>query len=137
MSRRTPSVASTRGQRPEMKVDVVSGPAKAAYERGQALSRRRLGALNFSCADCHAPDRAANKWIRGQRLGELRGQLDHFPTWRTSQQSVWDIRKRLQWCQVAIWADDLPTDASEYGELELYLAAQNEGQKLSVPGIRH
>jgi L-cysteine S-thiosulfotransferase len=121
----------------DMKVDVASGPAKAAYERGQALSMRKLGALNFSCADCHAPDRAANKWIRGQRLGELKGQLDHFPTWRTSQQSTWDIRKRLQWCQVAIWADDLPPDASEYGELELYLAAQNAGQKLSVPGIRH
>jgi sulfur-oxidizing protein SoxA len=121
----------------EMKVDVADGPAKAAYDRGQALSMRKLGALNFSCADCHAPDRAANKWIRGQRLGELKGQLDHFPTWRTSQQSVWDIRKRLQWCQVAIWSDDLPADASEYGDLELYLAAQNTGQKLSVPGIRH
>jgi len=121
----------------DMKVDVASGPAKAAYERGQALSMRKLGALNFSCADCHSPDRAANKWIRGQRLGELKGQLDHFPTWRTSQQSIWDIRKRLQWCQVAIWADDLPPDASEYGDLELYLAAQNAGQKLSVPGIRH
>ncbi len=74
-----------------MKVDVASGPAKAAYERGQALSTRKVGALNFSCADCHSPDRAANKWIRGQRLGELKGQLDHFPTWRTSQQSIWDI----------------------------------------------
>jgi sulfur-oxidizing protein SoxA len=121
----------------EIKVDVAGGPAKAAYERGQALSTRKVGALNFSCADCHSPDRAANKWIRGQRLGELKGQLDHFPTWRTSQQSIWDIRKRFQWCQVAIWADDLPPDAGEYGELELYLAAQNAGQKLSVPGIRH
>jgi sulfur-oxidizing protein SoxA len=93
--------------------------------------------LNFSCADCHSADKGAQKWIRGQWLGELRGQLDHFPTWRTSQQSIWDIRKRFQWCQVAIWADDLPPDASEYGDLELYLAAQNTGQKMSVPGIRH
>jgi sulfur-oxidizing protein SoxA len=36
-----------------------------------------------------------------------------------------------------IWADDLPPDASEYGDLELYLTAQNAGLKLSVPGIRH
>ena len=34
-------------------------------------------------------------------------------------------------------ADELPPDAKEYGDLELYLAAQNDGQKLSVPGIRH
>lgn len=120
-----------------IQVDVVNPPAKAAYERGAALSIRKVGALNFSCADCHSPDRAAGKWIRGQSLGELKDQLDHFPTWRTSQQSVWDIRKRFQWCQVAIWADDLPPDASEYGDLELYLAAQNAGEKLSVPGIRH
>ncbi|WP_244485484.1 sulfur oxidation c-type cytochrome SoxA [Bradyrhizobium tropiciagri] len=118
-------------------VDLDSAPAKAAYERGEALSSRKIGALNFSCADCHSADKGAQKWIRGQWLGELRGQLDHFPTWRTSQQSTWDIRKRFQWCQVAIWADDLPPDASEYGDLELYLAAQNAGQKLSVPGIRH
>jgi L-cysteine S-thiosulfotransferase len=121
----------------EMQVEVESAPAKAAYERGKALSTRKLGQLNFACADCHGPDKAAKKWIRGQWLGELKGQLDHFPTWRTSQQSIWDIRKRFQWCQVAIWADDLPPDAKEYGDLELYLAARNAGQKLSVPGIRH
>jgi L-cysteine S-thiosulfotransferase len=121
----------------EMQVEVESNPAKAAYERGRDLSTRKLGQLNFSCADCHEPDKAAKKWIRGQWLGELKGQLEHFPTWRTSQQSIWDIRKRFQWCQVAIWADDLPPDAKEYGDLELYLAARNAGQKLSVPGIRH
>jgi sulfur-oxidizing protein SoxA len=118
-------------------VDIESAQAKSAYERGKELSMRKIGALNFSCADCHSAEKGAEKWIRGQWLGELRGQLDHFPTWRTSQQSIWDIRKRFQWCQVAIWADDLPPDASEYGDLELYLAAQSAGQKSSVPGIRH
>jgi sulfur-oxidizing protein SoxA len=118
-------------------VDIESAPARTAYERGKQLSARKIGALNFSCADCHSAEKGAQKWIRGQWLGELRGQLDHFPTWRTSQQSIWDIRKRFQWCQVAIWADDLPPDANEYGDLELYLAAQNAGQKLSVPGVRH
>ena len=59
------------------------------------------------------------------------------PTWRTSLQAIWDIRQRFQWCQVNIRADELPPDAKEYGDLELYLAAQNEGLKLSVPGIRH
>jgi L-cysteine S-thiosulfotransferase len=118
-------------------VDIASPAAQAAYERGRALSERKLGRLNFSCVDCHTPDRGALKWIRGQWLGEMKGQLDHFPTWRTSQQAIWDIRKRFQWCQVAIWANELPPDAREYGDLELYLAAQNSGLKLSVPGIRH
>jgi L-cysteine S-thiosulfotransferase len=118
-------------------VDIESAPAKAAYERGAALSMRKVGQLNFACVDCHSPDRGARKWIRGQWLAEVRGQLDHFPTWRTSQQAIWDIRKRFQWCQIAVWANELPPDAKEYGDLELYLTAQSNGLKLNVPGIRH
>ncbi len=118
-----------------IKVDTTSTDAKAALERGKALSTRKLGQLNFACSDCHGI--SANKWIRGQWLGEPKGQFDHFPTWRTSLQTVWDIRQRFQWCQVNIRADELPPDAKEYGDLELYLASQNDGLKLSVPGIRH
>jgi sulfur-oxidizing protein SoxA len=116
-------------------VDTTSAESKAAIERGKALAGRKLGELNFACTDCHG--KAANHWIRGQWLGEPKGQYDHFPTWRTSLLAIWDIRQRFQWCQVNIRADELPPDAKEYGDLELYLASQNEGLKLSVPGIRH
>jgi len=118
-----------------MKVDTSSPDAKAAIERGKELSARKVGQLNMACTDCHG--KVANRWIRGQWLGEPKGQLDHFPTWRTSLLAIWDVRQRFQWCQVNIRADELPPDAKEYGDLEFYLAVQNEGQKLSVPGIRH
>lgn len=121
----------------EIHVDVTSPGAKEAYERGKALAAVKVGQLNFSCLDCHSPERGGLHWIRGQWLGEQRGQYDHFPTWRTSQQDIWDIRKRFQWCNVAVWANELPPDAKEYGDLELYLAAANAGLKLNVPGIRH
>ena len=118
-------------------VDVKSTPAKAAAARGHQLMERKIGQLNFSCFDCHMPAKGALKWIRGQWLGESKGQIDHFPTWRTSKLEIWDIRKRFQWCGVAIRANELPPDAKEYGELELYLTSLNNGLKLSVPGIRH
>jgi len=118
-----------------IKVDTDSAEAKAAIERGKQLSQRKVGQLNMACTDCHG--KVANHWIRGQWLGEPKGQYDHFPTWRTSLLKVWDIRQRFQWCQVNIRADELPPDAKEYGDLELYLASQNEGLNLSVPGIRH
>lgn len=118
-----------------IKVDTTSADSKAAIERGKALSSRKVGQLNFACTDCHGI--SANHWIRGQWLGEPKGQADHFPTWRTSLQAIWDIRQRFQWCQVNIRADELPPDAKEYGDLELYLTSRNEGLKLSVPGIRH
>ena len=118
-----------------LRVDTSSAGAKAAMERGKELSARKVGQLNMACTDCHG--KVANHWIRGQWLGEPKGQYDHFPTWRTSLLAIWDIRQRFQWCQVNIRADELPPDAKEYGDLEFYLAVQNEGQKLSVPGIRH
>jgi sulfur-oxidizing protein SoxA len=120
-----------------IKVDVSSPGAKEAFERGKALTQRKLGQLNFSCLDCHDKSRGGMKWIRGQWLGEQKGQYDHFPTWRTSLNAIWDIRKRFQWCQVNIRADELPPDAKEYGDLELYLASVNAGLKMNVPGIRH
>ncbi len=116
-------------------VDTASAASKAAIARGKALSERKLGELNFACTDCHG--KVANHWIRGQWLGEPKGQYDHFPTWRTSLLAIWDIRQRFQWCQVNIRADELPPDAKEYGDLEIYLASMNNGLKLSVPGIRH
>ncbi len=119
----------------EIDVDTESKDAKAALDRGSALTQRKIGQLNFACIDCHQI--SEGKWIRGQWLGPSRGQLQHFPTWRTSRNEIWDIRKRFQWCGVAIRADELPPDAAEYGDLELWLAAQNEGLKLNAPGIRH
>lgn len=118
-----------------IKVDLSEPDARAAYERGVALSQVKVGQFNFSCVDCH--QQAANKWIRGQWLGEARGQFDHFPMWRTSRNENWDIRKRFQWCNVQVRANELPPDAVEYGELELYLRKANEGLKLSAPNIRH
>ncbi|MEW6413618.1 MAG: sulfur oxidation c-type cytochrome SoxA [Pseudomonadota bacterium] len=119
------------------KVDTASAGAKEAAARGKALMQRKIGQLNFACIDCHSPEKGANKWIRGQWLTESRGQTAHFPTWRTSRSEIWDLRKRFQWCGVAIRANELPPDAPEYGDLELYLTSLNNGEKLSVPGIRH
>lgn len=118
-----------------IKVDLSSPEMKAAYERGVKLSELKLGQFDFACIDCH--QQAANKWIRGQWLGEPKGQFDHFPLWRTSRNQIWDIRKRFQWCNVQVRANELPPDAVEYGELELYLRKMNEGLALIAPNIRH
>lgn len=119
------------------KVDVKSAGAKEAAVRGKDLMQRKIGQLNFACIDCHTPDKGANKWIRGQWLTESKGQVAHFPTWRTSRSEIWDMRKRFQWCNVAIRANELPPDAGEYGDIELYLTSLNNGEKIKAPGIRH
>ncbi|HLQ22301.1 MAG TPA: hypothetical protein VK132_03800, partial [Gemmatimonadales bacterium] len=65
------------------------------------------------------------------------GLTRHFPTWRTSQGDVWDMRKRFQWCMTPLGMNMLPADAVEYAELELYLTSFDIGKPMSVPGIRH
>ena len=122
-----------------IQVDIESPPAKAVFDQGKELYRTKIGQLNFSCTDCHSPEKGGNKWLRGQFLGEARGQLDHFPTWRTSRGAgeIWDVRKRLQWCNVQVRANELPPDAPEYDAIELYLKAQSAGMKLTAPNIRH
>ncbi len=108
---------------------------RIALRRGEALVNRKIGQLNLACADCHVT--SSNKWIRGQYLTTLVGMMDHFPAYRTSRSEVWDIRKRFQWCNISVRANELAPDAPEYGDIELYLTAKNNGKILSVPGIRH
>lgn len=117
-------------------VDVAEGPAKEAWARGKAIMERKMGRLNFACADCHSAQKSSNRWVRGQWLTDAKGFTVHFPTWRTSRNQLWDIRRRFQWCNVAIGANELPPDAPEYGDLELYLTSLSNGLKFSVPGIR-
>jgi sulfur-oxidizing protein SoxA len=117
--------------------DLSGSGARKAVASGQALMKRKLGQLNMACVDCHTGEKHAFKWARGQYLVESRGTIAHFPTWRTSRGDVWDIRKRFQWCNVSVRANDLPPDAREYGDIELALAALNKGEKLNAPGIRH
>ena len=117
--------------------DLSNAEAKLAVKRGQDLMQRKLGQLNMACVDCHTKERHANKWARGQYLVEFKGTVAHFPTWRTSRGDIWDIRKRFQWCNVSVRANELPPDARQYGDIELALAAINKGEKVNSPGFRH
>jgi sulfur-oxidizing protein SoxA len=121
-----------------VQVDLKSAHAKAALERGKASFFRRVGQRNHACADCHAPEKGAHKFLGGRFLGNVEhGLTRHFPTWRTSQADVWDVRKRFQWCMTPLGTNMLAADAVEYAELELYLTSFDNGKPLSVPGIRH
>jgi sulfur-oxidizing protein SoxA len=119
-------------------VDLATPEARAALARGEATFNRRVGERNHACADCHTPDRGADKFLGGRFLANVTdGLTRHFPTWRTSQNQVWDMRKRMQWCMTPLGANMLAADAVEYAELELYLTSFDRGKPLSVPGIRH
>jgi sulfur-oxidizing protein SoxA len=119
-------------------VDITSPEAKAAYERGRANYYRKVGQRNHACADCHDPARGGGKFLGGRLLGiDKEGMTKHFPTYRTNFGLVWDMRRRMQWCMLPLGMNMLPGDAMEYAELELYITAFDNGNKLTVPGMRH
>lgn len=118
-----------------LSVDLRSPAAASALARGQALLHRKIGQLDLSCIDCH--EQSAGKWLRGQYISAFRGQITHFPEWRTSRGEIWDIRKRIEICILATRANPPPPTAKEYVELELALSAMSQGLPLQVPGIRH
>src|SRR6266513_1016213 len=121
-----------------VQVDTTSPQARAAILRGKASFYRRVGERNHACADCHTPERGANRFLGGRLLADASAGLTrHFPTWRTDRGEVWDLRKRFQWCMTPLGTNMLAADAIEYAELELYLATFDNGRPLSVPGIRH
>ena len=119
-------------------VDTQSAEARAALARGRASFVRRVGERNHACADCHTAEHGADKFLGGRMLADATtGVTRHFPTWRTSQNDAWDLRRRFQWCMTPLGANMLAADAVEYAELELYLTQFDNGKPLSVPGIRH
>ncbi len=121
-----------------VRIDTSSQEARAALARGKATFYRRVGERNHACADCHTPEKGANKFLGGRLLGDAKaGLTKHFPVWRTDRTEVWDMRKRMQWCMIPLGANMLAADAIEYAELELYLTAFDVGKPMSVPGIRH
>ena len=121
-------------------LDVGRPENGAALARGKASFHKRVGQRGHACADCHTTEngRGADKFLGGRLLANVQNGLTrHFPTWRTSQADVWDMRKRMQWCMTPLGTNMLAADAVEYAELELYLASFDQGKPMSVPGIRH
>jgi sulfur-oxidizing protein SoxA len=119
-------------------VDLSSPEQRAALERGRSSFNKRVGQRNHACADCHTSGKGADKFLGGRLLANVEvGLTRHFPTWRTSQSDIWDMRKRMQWCMTPLGMNMLPADAVEYAELEFYLTSLDNGRPMSVPGIRH
>ncbi len=121
-------------------LDLARPENAAALQRGRVSFYKRVGQRNHACADCHttASGKGAGKFLGGRLLADVEvGLTRHFPTWRTSQADVWDMRKRMQWCMTPLGANMLAADAVEYAELELYLTSFDVGKPISAPGIRH
>ena len=111
-----------------------SGDARLrpSLERGAALFRRRIGQLDFSCAQCH-DDHA------GQRLGGSVIPQAHptgYPIYRLEWQGLGSLQRRLRNCMAGVRAEPFPYGAPELVELELYLMQRAAGMPQESPAVR-
>lgn len=101
-------------------------------ERGRALFERRIGQLNFSCAQCHN-----DNW--GQKLGGSaipQGHANGYPIYRLEWQGLGSLQRRLRNCMIGVRAEPPAYGAAEYIELELYLAQRAKGMAVEIPAVR-
>lgn len=111
-----------------------SGDARLqpALERGAAWFRRRIGQLDFSCAQCHEEH-------AGQRLGGSVIPQAHptgYPLYRLEWQGLGSLQRRLRNCMAGVRAEPFPYGAPELVELELYLMQRAAGMPLEAPAVR-
>lgn len=120
-------------------LDLGDPNLRDALERGKNTFYRRVGQRNHACADCHTEATVGGRWLGGRYLGRATveaGLTRTYPTWRTSFEETWSLRKRIQWCMLPHGTNALSADSVEYAELELYLASFENGKNLEAPGLK-
>jgi len=119
-----------------IRVDTTSAESKAAIERGKELASRKLGETQLRLHRLPRQIRPTTG-CRGQWLGEPKGQYDHFPTWRTSLLAIWISASASSGARSISAPTNCRPTPRNTAIWNSFLASQNDGQKLSVPGIRH
>lgn len=110
----------------------VNGPARASFERGRDLFRRRLGQLNLSCQHCH--ERSVGRHLRGEVISQ--GQVNGFPVYRLLWETLASSHRMFAWCNDAVRAKPYAAGSREYVDLELYLKWRGRGLPVEAPAVR-
>jgi L-cysteine S-thiosulfotransferase len=105
---------------------------EAFRQRGRQWFEKRIGQLNFSCAQCHTDN-------AGQRLGGSVIPQAHptgYPIYRLEWQGMGSLQRRLRTCMSGVRAEPFPLGSIEMTELELYLAQRAAGMRIETPAVR-
>ena len=121
--------AQSRGLPIDVRID---GPAAPFFEAGKAFYFRRRGQLDLACYHCH--DRLAGQRLRGDVVSQ--GQINGFPVYRHTWQTLGSTHRMFAWCNVSVRAEAYPYGADEYVNLELFVAWRGRGLLVETPAIR-
>ncbi len=114
-------------------IDVrTDGPAQPFFEAGRRFFYQRRGQLDMACAHCH--EQYAAQRLRGDVVSQ--GQINGFPVYRFTWQTLGSTHRMLEWCNTSVRAEAYPSGADEYVNLELFLAWRGRGLPVETPAIR-
>jgi len=110
----------------------IDGPASAAFERGRALYRTRVGQMNLACTQCH--DDNAGKRLLAETISQ--GQPNGYPAYRLEWQLLGSLQRRIRACFFGVRAEMPAPGAPELTDLELYLAWRAQPLPVETPAVR-
>jgi sulfur-oxidizing protein SoxA len=119
----------SRGLPADIRVD---GPAKVAFDAGQALYSRRLGQFGISCAQCHNEHYGKTYGDRTISQGHANG----FPTYRVDEKAFRSLHRQFTECFARMRAETMPPGSEDSVALEFYLSWRGAGLPLQAPAVR-
>jgi sulfur-oxidizing protein SoxA len=127
--------AYARGLSDGMPMDIrVDSPgARRHYESGKALFHRRIGQMNFSCANCHVDN--AGRIMRMEIISPALGQATHFPVFRGGD-ALYTLHARYTRCMEQVRAQPFPMGSEEFKDLEYFHAYMSNGLPLKASVYR-
>jgi len=127
--------AYARGLSDGMPMDIrVDSPgARRRYESGKALFHRRIGQMNFSCANCHVDN--AGRIMRMEIISPALGQATHFPVFRGGD-ALYTLHARYTRCMEQVRAQPFPMGSEEFKDLEYFHAYMSNGLPLKASVYR-
>lgn len=116
-----------------MDIRVDSPGARRRYESGKALFHRRIGQMNFSCANCHVDN--AGRIMRMEIISPALGQATHFPVFRGGD-ALYTLHARYTRCMEQVRAQPFPMGSDEFKDLEYFHAYMSNGLPLQASVYR-
>jgi len=110
----------------------IEGPARASFDRGQALFHTKHGQMNLACAQCH--DDNWGKRLLAENISQGHGTA--FPAYRLEWQNLGSLQRRIRACYFGVRAEMPAPGARTLTDLELYLAWRAQGLAMEAPGVR-
>jgi sulfur-oxidizing protein SoxA len=116
-----------------MNIRVDSPAARRRYESGKALFHRRIGQMNFSCANCHVDN--AGKIMRMEIISPALGEATHFPVFPGGD-ALYTLHARYTRCMEQVRAQPFPMGSEEFKDLEYFHAYMSNGLPLRASVYR-